>query len=107
MVVSDFISHTRCTGMRITGMKNKTLLFYFALPFVISCNSKHPAKPDETTTSGNISISVDETFRPVIEAEHYTFESIYDKAKININYTNEVDAFNDLLSDSARLIVVS
>jgi len=71
-----------------------------------SCNSKKDRHSD-TPTTGSIQISVDETFQPVIEAEVPVFESIYQQAKIKTVYEPEVDAFNSLLKDSVRLIVVS
>ena len=72
----------------------------------ISCKSKVDRHSD-TPTTGSIQISVDETFQPVIEAEVPVFESIYQQAKIKTVYEPEVDAFNNLLKDSVRLIIVS
>ena len=71
-----------------------------------SCKSKND-KHSDTPTTGSIQISVDETFRPIIDAEIPVFESIYTRAKIKPIYEPEVDAFNRLLKDSIRLIVVS
>jgi len=71
-----------------------------------SCKSKVDRHPD-TPTTGSIQISVDETFQPVIEAEIPVFQGIYQQAKIKAVYEPEVDAFNNLLKDSVRLIVVS
>jgi phosphate transport system substrate-binding protein len=73
---------------------------------MISCKSKKDRHSD-TPTTGSIQISVDETFQPIIESEIPVFESIYSTAKIKPIYEPEVDAFNDLLKDSVRLIVVS
>lgn len=71
-----------------------------------SCKSKTDRHSD-TPTTGSIKISVDETFQPIIESEIPVFESIYTQAKIKAVYEPEVDAFNHLLKDSVRLIVVS
>lgn len=71
-----------------------------------SCNSKKDRHSD-TPTTGSIQISVDETFQPIIESEIPVFESIYTQAKIKPIYEPEVNAFNHLLKDSVRLIVVS
>lgn len=78
--------------------------------FAFSCtnsNQKDKQKPLDTTTSGEINISVDETFQPIIEAELEVMHSIYPKAKINAHYKSETDAINDLLKDSARVAVVT
>lgn len=63
--------------------------------------------PTDTSTTGNITISVDQTYKPLIDSEISTFESIYKYAKINVNYKSEVEAFNDLMNDTIRLIIVS
>lgn len=82
----------------------------FILMAVLVLSSCKPGKKDkhsDTPTTGSIKISVDETFEPIIEAEIPVFESIYTRAKITPIYEPEVDAFNHLLKDSVRLIVVS
>ncbi len=76
--------------------------------FVCSCKqSAEKSKNQDTPTTGEISISVDETFTPVIEAELPVFQSIYKYADIHARYLPEVDAFNLLLKDSVRLAIVS
>ena len=74
---------------------------------IISCNQNQNGELDDTPTSGKINISVDETFKPVIDSEISTFESIYQYAKINVSYKSEGNAFQDLLEDSARIIIVT
>jgi len=72
-----------------------------------SCNNSKKEKNSDTPTTGSIQISVDETFQPIIESEIPVFESIYQQAKIKAVYEPEVDAFNSLIKDSVRLIIVS
>jgi phosphate transport system substrate-binding protein len=72
-----------------------------------SCNSKTKDRHSDTPTTGAIRISVDETFQPIIESEIPVFESIYTRAKITAVFEPEADAFNNLLKDSVRLIIVS
>ena len=84
--------------------------FFFI--FIFSCgnnnNNTRSKTPDETPTSGNINISVDESFKPVIDAELKVFESSYPDAKINVHYKPEASCFRDLSNkDSARLIIVT
>ncbi|MFT4063016.1 MAG: substrate-binding domain-containing protein [Edaphocola sp.] len=62
------------------------------------------SKP-ETTTSGSINISVDESYRAVIEQELAVFDSSYPDAHIKAKYTTGNESFNDLSEDSARLII--
>jgi phosphate transport system substrate-binding protein len=61
----------------------------------------------ETPTSGNIKILVDESFKPLLETEVYTFTSIYRYAKIKNVFKSEVDIVNDFMNDSARVMVTS
>lgn len=73
-----------------------------------SCGSDtKDAEPKETATKGNIKISVDETFMPVMAQELNVFDSSFPEAHIKATYTNEQQCFQDLFKDSARLIIVS
>lgn len=75
----------------------------------VSCGNNKSAEKDntETTTRGNISISVDESFMPVIAQELNVFDSSYPEGHIKVSYRTEKQCFEDLYKDSARLIVVS
>ena len=73
----------------------------------MACNQNQSGEPDDTPTSGKINISVDETFKPIIDTEISTFASIYKYAKINVSYKSEGNAFQDLADDSARIIIVT
>ncbi len=87
-------------------MKNKGLfpVLIFILPFLCKCNS---GGYSDTPTTGELSISVDETFKPFIDSEISTFEGIYNYADIKVSYKPEGDAFNDLINDTVKLIIVS
>lgn len=75
----------------------------FAL--MAACNE--PIKETDTTTSGTIDISVDETFRPVIEEQLRVFDSSFPEAHIRVHYKPELACIQDFLNDSARLILVT
>lgn len=80
----------------------------FALGFIsimVACNE--PVKETDTTTSGTIDISVDETFRPVIEEQLRVFDSSFPEAHIRVHYKPELACIQDFLNDSARLILVT
>lgn len=62
---------------------------------------------DETPTRGNIKITADESFQPVIDAEVSTFTQLYTNAKIKPRYKPEVDVINDFMNDSIKVIVTS
>lgn len=61
----------------------------------------------DTTNSGTIHISVDESFKPVIDSQIQVFEALNPKAKIIAEYKTEAECFKDLLKDSTRMIIVT
>jgi phosphate transport system substrate-binding protein len=67
----------------------------------------NPETSRDTSTTGTIGISVDETFQPIIESQVHTFEGIYKYAKINAQYKAEGHVINDLLNDSTRIAIIS
>lgn len=69
-----------------------------------SCRNKTQA-PTDTVSSGVIKISVDESFRPLIQEEIDVYEGLYPAAGLIPEYTSEVEAINLLLKDSVRLTV--
>jgi phosphate transport system substrate-binding protein len=76
---------------------------------VAACNSGSTSTGEEkdTPTSGTIHISVDETYKPLLDSEIKVFQSLYPKTKIIADYKPEADCFKDLFSDSARMIIVT
>jgi phosphate transport system substrate-binding protein len=74
--------------------------------FVSACSSG-PAKPMESTTSGTIHISVDETFKPVIDSQIKVFESQHPDAHIVVHYKAEAECLRDLNVDSIRMVIVT
>src|ERR1700737_3781160 len=63
--------------------------------------------PRETPTFGTINISVDESFKPVIDSEIKVFESSFPDVKIIPHYKPEAECFRDLAGDSTRMIIVT
>src|SRR5690349_7921346 len=72
-----------------------------------SSNKKGPVPPQETTTSGTIHISVDESFKPVIDSQIKVFESQHPDAHIVVKYKPEADCLRDLNVDSVRMVIVT
>ena len=61
----------------------------------------------DTPTSGTVKIAIDESLRPLLEAEIATFEALYDRADIQESYLPEAEAIDALMNDSARLAIVT
>ena len=79
----------------------------FMLSFVLFACSNNSNTPTDTPTTGIIEIAVDESFKPIMEAEIGVFEGLYRDASIIPNYLPETESIKLLLDDSVRMIVVS
>jgi phosphate transport system substrate-binding protein len=77
------------------------------LLLLVSCTGGIKSGQDETPTRGNIRISVDESFQPLIDAEVFTFTHLYKSAKIKADFKPEYDVINDFMNDSVKVIVTS
>jgi phosphate transport system substrate-binding protein len=82
------------------------IISYLIISFLGSC-SHNPSNYGESPTTGNIKITVDESFKSIIDDEINVFEKIYIYAKIRPVYKPETQTYNDLLKDSVNLIVAS
>src|SRR5688500_5957354 len=78
-----------------------------AVSLLLNACSTGPAQPRETTTSGTIHISVDESFKPVIDSQIKVFESQHPDAHIVVQYKPEADCLRDLNVDSIRMVIVT
>jgi phosphate transport system substrate-binding protein len=81
--------------------------FWILLLILVSCKGGNNPSVVETPTRGNIRITVDESFQPIIESEVFTFTHLYGNAKIKPEYKSEVDVINDFMNDSVKVIVTS
>src|ERR1700753_2114271 len=61
----------------------------------------------ETPAFGTINISVDESFRPVIDSQIKVFESSFPDVHIIPHYKPEAECLKDLTTDSTRMIFVT
>ena len=76
--------------------------------FVSGCTSGDKTKVTDSPSSGIINISVDESFKPVIEEHIKVYEGSYPNAQIIAHYKPEAECFKDLLRDSGtRMIIVT
>lgn len=67
---------------------------------------QNPQKYD-SPKQGTIHISVDESFKPVIDEQIKVYESSFPDAHIIAEYKPEADCFRDLQKDSTRMIIVA
>ena len=71
------------------------------------CKSNTKGGSQETPTHGTIHISVDESFKPVIDSQIKVFESSFPDAHIIVDYEPEAQCLRDLTTDSTRLVLVT
>lgn len=62
---------------------------------------------EDTPTTGKLTISVDETFAPILATEVDTFQKLYPYAKITAQYEPEEDVARSLMDGAARVVVLS
>lgn len=85
----------------------RVLVAIVAASLLLNACSSGPVQPRETTTSGTIHISVDESFKPVIDSQIKVFESQHPDAHIVVQYKPEADCLRDLNVDSIRMVIVT
>ncbi len=87
----------------------KILVVFSFLFQLFSCNqNKNTTTTNQDTMStGTIRVSVDETLKPLMEAEFNVFAYLYPLAHLEVSYKPETDVLNDLKNDSARAIIVT
>ena len=89
------------------GVKQLPVIFaVFGIFLLSACDSNREPFGD-TSNSGTIHISVDESFKPVIDSQIQVFESQYPDAKIIVHYKPEAECLRDLAVDSIRMVIVT
>jgi phosphate transport system substrate-binding protein len=85
------------------------LQFLFLLVLIYGCsgNKDRQQVAEETLSSGTIHISVDETFKPVIDSQISVFMAEYPNANIITHYKPEAECLKDLKYDSIRMVIVT
>ena len=82
------------------------LLFPAWLIFLSGCGGDVLNKID-TPTTGKIKVGVDDSYKLMMDAEIYTFETLYKYAKIDTVIGCEADIIDAFMKDSLPLIIVN
>jgi phosphate transport system substrate-binding protein len=72
-----------------------------------SCSGGTDGKNTDTPTGGRIKVAADDSYRLLVEAERFTFETVYKYARIDTVFKPEAEVFNDFMNDSVPLIIVN
>ncbi len=86
--------------------KNVLILIIAMAIFHIGCNrNKMNAPEDDSPAKGTLHISVDESFKPVMEEQIRMYESSFPEAKIIAAYKPEAECFRDFFTDSLTKMI--
>lgn len=85
----------------------KYLALFAALALCSCAERDKKGRILDTPTSGSIKIAVDESLKPLLQAEVVGFEGEYATAHVTAEYMSEEKAIHDLLIDSFRVAVVT
>jgi phosphate transport system substrate-binding protein len=92
-------------------IKNISFLFYLVclLVWLTGCKSKKEKEKEliDTPYRGTITISADESFKPVVDELVQVYESNHPKTKINVLYKPEAECFKDFGVDSIRMVIAT
>ena len=92
----------------VTSIKNTTgFIIIVCILFAVACKTKYKGTALDSPTAGTINISVDESYKPIIEEQIKVFEASFPKAKIIAHYKTEADCFKDILNDSATRMIIA
>ncbi len=93
-------------GVLISTVKRVCVLVAVFLMFN-GCSSGNRNEPADTIDAGVVHISVDESFKPVIDSQIRIFESSYPDAKIIAHYKPEAECLKDFAVDSIRMVIAT
>lgn len=97
------------TGCR--KIKNIRFFFYGAclLTGLAGCKSNEEKQDElkDTPYRGTITISADESFKPVVDELVQVYESNHPKTKIHVLYKPEAECFKDFGVDSIRMVIAT
>lgn len=96
-------------GKRKFLINFRSIVFVAIIGFLFnSCNSaSDEGENTESLRKGTVYISVDESFKPVIDLQVKVFESSYPEAKIIVQYKPEAECLKDFAVDSIRMVIAT
>ena len=92
--------------MNMRNCINTSIAILF-ISLLAGCSGQHQRTDLDTTNSGRINISVDESFKPIIDSQIQVFEALFPKATIIPHYKPEAACLKDLTNDSTRMVIVT
>ena len=102
MTTSSLLNQRQDFGRSITGIG-----FLLSLVLFITACGDNNNLPQEDAKHGNIRISVDESFKPVIDSQIKVYQASFPEAHIVAEYKPEAECLKDLSNDSIRMVIVT
>ncbi|MCU0395993.1 MAG: substrate-binding domain-containing protein, partial [Chitinophagaceae bacterium] len=62
---------------------------------------------NDTPTKGVLRVSIDESFKPVLDSQIKVYQASFPNAKIIAEYKPEAECLKDLEKDSTRMVIVT
>ncbi|HVG42541.1 MAG TPA: substrate-binding domain-containing protein [Chitinophagaceae bacterium] len=90
---------------KAVGFKKIGIYIVSVILCCVGCKSDKEVPLPDTIRKGVIHISVDESFKPVIDAQIHVYEAAYPETKIIAHYKPEAECLRDLANDSIRMII--
>jgi phosphate transport system substrate-binding protein len=92
-------------------MRFASCFLFFGCLLCVACTDKShtnsDGKPANTPTSGEMTMWSDEGLRPILKTSIDVFDSIYEKAKINVEYKQENEIIQALIDDSVEVALIT
>lgn len=88
-------------------MTKSSVLYGIVGLLCVACHTVKKEDTRDTSTKGVIHISVDESFKPVIEEQIRVHHSSFPNTTILASYKSEAACLRDLQSDSTRMVIVA
>jgi len=87
----------------------RRIFFYLAglILLLNSCGNNPEEQQKDTIDTGTIYISVDESFKPVIDSQIRVFEALHREARIIPIYKPEAECVRDFAVDSIRMVIIT
>lgn len=87
--------------------KNISALILGSVLFAACGEDPSVPKITDSLTSGTLNVSVDETYKPIMDEEIKVFVNTYPGAKVNVTYKPQAEAIKDYLEGKVKLAIVS
>ena len=85
----------------------KGMMILIIISILAGCGSRDVLNSKDTPTSGKIKVGVDDSYKLMMDAQLYTFQTIYKYTRIDTMVGPEADIIDAFMKDSLPLIVVN